>query len=119
MRLRFDVYTEDVEKHCRESAADVMAVESKMLGIAERAADEERRSHAYQNRTGNLEASTVGIEAGESGDLYAVELRMGDADAPYASFVVNRGFSRFHDIAKRAANAIASMVSRTEKKASR
>ena len=116
MRVRFDVMTEEVHEHSAMARDAVSSIEPKILGIAERAAEQERQTHAYQNRTGNLEASTVGQWAGESGDLYAVELRMGDYDAPYASFVVDRGYSNFHRIAERAGKAIASAVDRVSRK---
>lgn len=118
MRVRFDMSTEEAESASRAAAEIVGTIEPKMLAIAERAAQHERQTHAYQNRTGELQASTVANEIDVNGQ-FIVELRMGNAEAFYAPFVVARGYSRFPDIAEKAGKAIRSMVDRTVKASAR
>lgn len=114
MRIRFDMSTDEAERASRVAAEALGRVEPRMLEIAERAAQHERQTHAYQNRTGELQASTVANEI-DVDDRFIVELRMGNAEAFYAPFVVARGYSAFPEIAEKAGKAIASMVDRAVK----
>lgn len=67
-----------------------------MLRVGQFAAKYERDSHEYQNRTGMLEASTVASIQEGPGET-VLELTM---DMPYASYVVNRGFSNIDEAAR-------------------
>lgn len=68
-----------------------------------RARDEERRTHIYRNRTGNLQRHTQVIPSGGTGPDRAYWLVMGE---DYASHVERRGFSDFKRIVKDAADDI-------------
>jgi len=74
------------------------AVQTMQRTVARAAADE-RRTHAYQNRTGDLEASTQASEVISAGDVDAVTL---SADMPYASYVNDRGLMRIDERAEEA-----------------
>jgi len=67
------------------------------------AAKVERATHAYNNRTGNLEASTQASEVRETGDAVEVTLV---AEMPYASYVNDRGLMTIDDSAAAAATDI-------------
>jgi hypothetical protein len=60
------------------------------------AAREERQTHGYQNRTGDLEASTQASEVMSVGDTDVVTLQ---ADTSYASYVNDRGLMRLDELA--------------------
>ncbi len=77
--------------------------------ILQRAANEERTTHAYQNQTGHLQQSTASRVVDESDDRFEAHLEMGEE---YASFVVKRGYSRFDAIANKAKREVASHVKR-------
>lgn len=85
-------------------------------GIAEilqRAASEERNTHAYQNQTGHLQQSTAMHIVSEDSDSFTATLEMGEE---YASFVVKRGYSRFDKIAKKAKREVDSLIDKTNKR---
>ena len=67
--------------------------------ILQRAASEERNTHAYRNQTGHLQQSTAMHIVSESDDGFKATLEMG---GEYASHVVKRGYSRFDEIAAKA-----------------
>lgn len=73
-------------------------------------AEHERQTHAYTNRTGYLEASTVAKSAPETDP--AVELVAGpfapnpNGSMAYASYVNNRGLMTIDRTAERAASAM-------------
>jgi hypothetical protein len=69
-----------------------------------RAARTERRTHAYHNRTGNLQASTTASERMTVGDTDAVTL---SADTPYAVYVNRRGLMRIDELAAEAEQELA------------
>jgi hypothetical protein len=69
----------------------------------ERVAREERRDHAYHNRTGDLEASTQASEVMSVGDTDVVQLA---ADMPYASYVNDGGLMRIDERATEAAGEL-------------
>ncbi len=87
------------------------AVARDMRGVLRVAARNERAQHAYQNRTGRLQASTRGevLSASASGGVHGV-LYAGPADAPsgvpYASFVLGRGLMVIDDQAEAAEMAL-------------
>lgn len=76
------------------SKAELRNIDRYMRHAADKAAAYERANHTYTNRTGNLERSTQG-HVTKSGDSFEVSLEMG---MDYASYVVDRGFSKI-DIA--------------------
>jgi hypothetical protein len=71
-----------------------------MKGILDEKAAEERSGHAYQNRTGDLEASTYAEAAG--GDAVAFGAR-----TEYAEYVNRRGLMRVDELAAEAELEIA------------
>jgi hypothetical protein len=73
----------------------IRAVPNRMLRIGTFAARFERSTHAYQNRTGMLEASTMAIIK-EGGDVVTLELLMG---MNYASYVNDLGYSSIDEAA--------------------
>jgi hypothetical protein len=70
-----------------------------MKKILDKAAQEERRTHEYTNRTFRLQGSTFALGPFSGAD---VDIEFG-ARMPYASFVENRGLSRVTEIALRSA----------------
>lgn len=94
MRFTVEVVRDDVEQHCREARAELRDVKAIMRGIAQEAATLERQSHAYQNRTGDLERSTMVRDfGGQYLDTFiGVSVEMGEE---YASHVVKLGYSAF------------------------
>lgn len=83
---------------------------AEMLKVVQTAARLEQQGHLYQNRTGNLERSTVGRPVSSPGfmnDDATVMLEMG---MYYASYVNNLGYSRIDDAAKIAEFMIASLM---------
>ncbi len=101
--------TRDDPEHERKRISFVRSVPRRMHRILLAAAAEERRTHTYRNRTFDLQNGTQASEIRESGDEIAIELSM---DTEYASYVVDRGFSQFREIAERAADQIATMIER-------
>lgn len=101
--------TRDDPQYERKRISFVRSVPRRMHRILAAAASEERRTHAYRNRTGTLQSETQASEIRESGDETVIELAM---NTEYASYVVDRGFSQFREIAERAADQIASMIDR-------
>lgn len=63
------------------------------------AAMQERFTHKYKNQTGHLHNSTEAGVISVTDNEVIIDLEMGE---PYASHVVNRGFSKFPQIATRA-----------------
>jgi hypothetical protein len=64
----------------------------------------ERATHDYQNRTGELEASTYASEVISIGDADEVQL---GARAPYARYVAVRGLMRIDELAAEADGELA------------
>jgi len=71
--------------------------------ILDRAAADERRTHAYRNRTGWLEKSTFAADLDAPTDGWSFEL---GARMHYASYVDNRGLMRIDEKAAKAATEI-------------
>jgi hypothetical protein len=78
----------------RRADRELGDVDAIMEDTVEAAAAELRATDPYQNRTGDLRASTQG-EAISFGDEVEATLAMG---MPYASFVIGRGFSNYEDV---------------------
>lgn len=74
-----------------------------MHRIIERAAREERRTHAYRNRTGRLERNTVATDPITTDDGLQIDLA---ADTEYASYVNMRGLMQIDELAQRAEEEI-------------
>lgn len=90
--------------HRSEVVADqALQAGGKMVAAVERrlkqAALEERFTHRYQNQTGHLQQSTAAVVVSETDNEIEVHLEIGEE---YASYVVDRGFSDFEDIAAEA-----------------
>lgn len=81
--------------------------------ILQRAANEERATHDYQNQTGHLQQSTAERVIEETDSNIVVHLEMGEE---YASFVVKRGYSRFDEIAKKATREVDRHVKSVDKR---
>jgi hypothetical protein len=64
-----------------------------MLRVAQRAAGAELATKRYRNRTGDLAESTAAELVVNTSELVVVSVSMGEH---YASYVVGRGFSDFH-----------------------
>jgi hypothetical protein len=67
--------------------------------ILQRAASEERNTHAYRNQTGHAQQGTKSSVVSESDDHFEAHLEMGEE---YSSYLVKRGHSRFDEIAAKA-----------------
>jgi hypothetical protein len=78
-------------------------VPREMRRVLAQAATDERRSHEYQNRTGDLERSTKATDPIVSDDEVHVDLV---ASMPYASYVNTRGLMQIDDLAKDAADEL-------------
>ncbi len=86
------------------------AIEKVMLRHLREAAELERSTHAYQNRTHSLQNSTEAFPIISSPDLVVAELRMG---MRYAGAIVHRfELSNFPKIAANAAIEILSALRR-------
>ena len=64
-----------------------------MLRVAQRAAGDELATKRYKNRTGDLATSTAAELVVNTSELVVVTVSMGEE---YASYVIGRGFSDFH-----------------------
>jgi hypothetical protein len=83
--------------------AELQSVPRVMKAVLDVAALEERRSHEYRNRTGNLQRSTQARIDSRSADGASVELEMGE---DYASYVVRKGLSHIEEEAHMAERGI-------------
>lgn len=84
-----------------------------ILEILQRAANEERNTHRYQNQTGHLQQSTAAHVVSEDSDSFTATLEMGEE---YASYVVKRKYSDFDKIAKRAKREVDGLIDKTSKR---
>lgn len=96
MTVRVEGIPEVIAEGARETAR-LRALGGAVLAVAKSAADVERSSHAYQNRTGRLEGLT-GAEHYDTGDGFEVHLHQG---AFYGAFLQAFGppWSDFESIA--------------------
>lgn len=106
----------DVSALTRRAIKELSNVDAVMDRVAQDAADYLVATDPYQNRTGDLRASTVS-ESIDLGDAIEVTIVMG---MPYASFVIARGFSNWEEAVAdaesnmdRALSAIATRISRS------
>lgn len=80
----------DLKRSTREAKRLFKLLEREPARFVKEASDWEKATHAYQNRTGRLEASTQGFSmAGAADGDFDVLLRAG---MDYASYVNARGF---------------------------
>lgn len=93
-RLKVDI--SEVVALTREGISTLGSSPARMLELLREKAAEERATHLYQNRTGNLEASTFGAWVEQGPNEYSVEF---GARTFYASYVDNRGLTRVHELA--------------------
>ena len=84
-----------------------------IMEILQRYAAEERNTHDYRNQTGHLQQSTRAVVVDESDDHFEAHLEMGEE---YASYVVDRGYSNFRNIAGKAYAEVQIHVHNVEKK---
>lgn len=86
--------------------ADLKRILPMMISEGNMAAEEERITHAYNNRTYRLQTSTMALvpQRGEGPGEYVVEVVM---DMPYADYIVNvKGLSNFNEICEAAGERI-------------
>ena len=91
---------EALEKRAEEELGRTARI---MKAVADIGALNERRDHAYHNRTGNLQRSTGATIEGSSISRVEVDLEMG---MEYASYVVRRGLSTVEKQAAEVASGI-------------
>jgi hypothetical protein len=72
---------------------------SEMKALLDAKAAQERETHGYQNRTGDLEASTYASDVVSTANGDAIEF---GARMPYASYVAQRGLTRVEELAAEA-----------------
>lgn len=80
--------------------------------ILQRAATEERDTHAYRNQTGHAQQGTKASVVSESDSDFTAHLEMGEE---YSSYLVDRGFSRFTEIAAKATREVERHVKSVDK----
>lgn len=76
--------TSGIDGMHRRALRNLETAPDRMKQILDQKAAEERRTHGYQNRTGDLEASTLATDVIEVGDTRVVQL---EASMEYASYV--------------------------------
>lgn len=95
-------------KIINEKTNELKMIDRAIRRFAQNAAAYERANHLYKNRTGNLEKSTIG-KVTKSGDEIEASLQM---NMDYASYVVNRGFSKIDEAAEMLENDIEDYLQR-------
>jgi len=119
--MRVDVDLKDVEAELKriKTALRRGNVQQVMFDTVAPFAEHERRTHAYTNRTGYLEASTL-VKAAPVPDP-SVDLVAGpfapnpNGSMAYASYVNDRGFMTIDRSAERAAKAVERALDRLVK----
>jgi hypothetical protein len=102
-------------KRCQAAAKIQREFPRLMVSELRRARDEERATHRYINRTGNLQRSTRVLRGRGSGPDQEWVLEMGEE---YAGYVIARGFSEFNKIVADAEDAIANEARKIARAAS-
>lgn len=87
MHLHLDLT--DVHRVTEQALKELREIPRKMLSVGQYWAAYERMTHAYQNRTGNLQRSTIATISKTDAET-TLYLRM---DMFYASYVNNLGYS--------------------------
>ena len=82
-------------------------IDEVMLGVIGKAAAKERRSHAYNNRTGDLEQSTEAILISSSPSLTQVDLVMG---MHYAEYIHKRGLTNIDQVRQEAEDQLTRLL---------
>lgn len=91
--------TRDMERAEGATETDLRERLRKVERRLKEAALEERLTHTYQNQTGHLQQSTAAVVVSEDDDGIEIHLEMGEE---YATYVIDRGYSRFEKIASEA-----------------
>ena len=94
MHLNLDLG--DLHRMHAQAIKQLRAVPSQMLKVGQYWAAYERMTHAYQNRTGNLQRSTFATISKSDAEC-TLYLRM---DMFYASYVDNLGYSNIDEAAR-------------------
>jgi len=87
----------------RAAERDIRGFLTEMEHDLREAAMEERFTHEYKNQTGHLHNSTEAGLVSDSDNELRIDLEQGEE---YASYVVEKGYSDFPDIAERTARKI-------------
>ena len=87
--MQIDMDVSEARALARKARREFRRIPRSMLRIGQFAAEYERSTHPYQNRTGMLEASTRAYLE-EGGDSVTLNLVMA---MPYASHVIDLGYS--------------------------
>lgn len=110
MRVTIDLSSLHASSSAAIKALSHANVEKAMFNAVAPYAEQERRSHAYTNRTGYLEASTL-VKAWDVSDP-GVEFVAGPfapnpkGSMAYASYVNNRGLMQIDQLAQQATGAV-------------
>lgn len=118
MRVRIDSDVDGMTKAAIKALGHAK-IERAMFEAVAPYAEQERQSHAYTNRTGYLEASTV-VKAYDISDP-AVEFVAGpfapnpNGSMAYASYVNARGLMNIDNLAKQAEGAVAKALEKLVK----
>lgn len=97
--MRVFVDFTEVSKMTVRAETEFEAMPRQMLDILTEAADNELAGHGYQNRTGNLEASTYAAPLFTSTSEATVEF---GAREDYASYLEAKGLSQIDELAAEA-----------------
>lgn len=111
MKVRVSV---DIREEIKLANAGAQAMHMMPLDMEYRlnqAASEERATHLYRNQTGHLENSTKAGTIEETADETVIDLEMGEF---YASFVHNKGYSRFRMLEAEAESRILADIEAAE-----
>lgn len=103
MKIDVRVDISEVRDIERAAVRSLERAPDEMKRILDRKATEERRTHRYKNRSGDLEASTLATDVIEVGDQRVVQLEAGEE---YASYVARRGLMGLDDLATEAEQEI-------------
>lgn len=114
MRVSVDLGDVRAIQRAAEGRLRAASVADDMTAVLETAAANERRAHAYRNRTGRLEASTIGeVQRATSSEVRGVLVAgPSQVPTPYASFVAGRGLMTIDAEARLAEAALARIFGR-------
>jgi hypothetical protein len=91
-----DVDFDALDAQADEADASLTAQFDEIQRLVDEAAEEERSTDTYQNRTGNLREGTVSIEVYRDDDGIEIQFT---AMADYASYVNDKGSMRIDELA--------------------
>lgn len=87
---KIDFKKDSIVKTIESIKIKLKQTRDEIIQYADEAIQYEKQNHPYQNRTGNLEASTQYVVYSNNENLLHVNLEM---NMFYASFVLDKGFS--------------------------